>query len=138
MGRQLKDDLKGRGITSGVIALLVRAGTAAQVFTAITVVVPLTLWVAWPGHSTITEPIVLTLFCLSFAWASLSILRWQRCLRRMGWQSPSKLSFGRGGLPEDSDEAELWRRGVHVRYSFLAVIVCMAAFALVKYFTGDY
>jgi hypothetical protein len=42
------------------------------------------------------------------------------------------------GLPEDSDEAELWRRGVHVRYSFLAVIVCMAAFALVKYFTGDY
>src|SRR5580704_1565264 len=96
MGRQLKDDLKGRGITSGVIALLVRAGTAAQVFTAITVVVPLTLWVAWRGHSTITEPIVLTLFCLSFVWASLSILRWQRCLRRMGWQSPSKLSFGLG------------------------------------------
>ena len=104
---------------------------------AIAVVVPLTLWVAWRGHSTVSESIVLTLFCLSIAWASLSILRWQRCLRRMGWQSPNKLSFGLGASPEDADEAELWKRGVHVRYSFLAVIACMAAFALVMYLSGD-
>lgn len=89
---------------SGAAAIFVRAGTALEFLMAFLIVVPLTLWFAWARHSTVAEPMVLTLFCLSFVWLNISILRWQRCLRRLGSSSPGKLAFGLGPRPEGPDE----------------------------------
>jgi len=120
-----------------VIGSFVRAGTALQILMAFLVVIPLSLWFAWARHSTLVEPVVLTFFCLSFAWLNVSILRWQRCLRKMGWRSPARVSFGLGPQPEDPDELEIWRRGTHFRYSFIAVSLSMLAFGITKWLNGE-
>ena len=86
----------------------------------------------------VAELMVLTLFCLSFVWLNISILRWQRCLRRLGSSSPGKLAFGLGPRPEGPDELSLWQRGTHFCYSFAAVLLCMSAFAILKWLNGDY
>jgi hypothetical protein len=102
------------------------------------VVIPLTLWFAWVRHSTIAEPVVLTLFCLSFAWGNVVVLKWQRSFRKLGWSSPNKLAFGLGPRPEDPYELHLWQWGTHFRYSFTAILLCMLAFAIIKWLEGDY
>jgi hypothetical protein len=123
---------------SGVIRLFVRAGTALEFLLAFVVIIPLTLWFAWARHSMIAEPLVLTLFCLSFAWGNVAILKWQRSFRKLGWSSPSKLAFGFGPRPEDPDELHLWQWGKHFCYSFAAILLSMLAFATIKWLQGDY
>ena len=115
-----------------------KASMALEIFVAFLVVIPLTLWFAWAHHSTMAEPVVLTLFCLSFAWTNVSILRWQRSIRKLGWSSPSKVSFGLGPRPEDPDELDIWQRGAHFRYSFIAMLLCMLAFGITKWLNGDF
>jgi hypothetical protein len=122
---------------SGAIGTFVRAGTALEFLVAFLVVIPLTLWFAWARRSTLAELVVLTLFCLSFAWLNVSILRWQRSLRKLRWSSSGKISFGLGPRPEDPEELGIWQRGTHFRYSFIAVLLCMAAFGLVKWLNGE-
>ena len=119
------------------VQAFVRAGTAFEFLVAFLVVIPLTLWLAWARHSTLAEPVVLTLFCLSFAWLNVSIVRWQRSLRKLGWTSPGKVSFGLGPRPEDSNELDIWERGKHFRYSFVAVLLSMLAFAIIKWLNGE-
>lgn len=123
---------------AGVMYWFVRTGTAVELFLAFLIVVPLTLWFAWVRRSGMAEPTILSLFCGSFVWLNIAILRWHRNLRQLGWRSPSKLSFGLGSRPEDLDELEIWNKGRHLRYSFLTVLICMAAFAIVKWLSGDY
>src|ERR1700680_3003443 len=91
----------------GAIGTFVRGVTALECLVAFLVVIPLTLYFAWARHSTLAAPIVLTLFCVSFAWLNVSILRWQRSLRKLGWKSAGKLSFGLGPRPEDPDELHI-------------------------------
>jgi hypothetical protein len=122
---------------SGAIGTFVKVGMALEIFVAFLVVIPLTLWFAWARHSTMAEPVVLTLFCLSFAWLNVSILRLQRSLRKLN-SSPGKVSFGLGPRPEDPDELDIWQRGTHFRYSFIAVLLSMLAFAITKWLNGDY
>jgi hypothetical protein len=121
---------------SGAVGIFVRTGTALEFLLAFLIVVPLTLWFAWKRHSTIAELVVSTLFCLSFVWLNVSILRWQRGLRRMGWSSPGRVSFGLGPRPEDPDELDIWNRGAHFRNSFVAVLLCMLAFGITKWLNG--
>jgi hypothetical protein len=121
----------------GAIGSSVRASTALEFLLAFLVVIPFTLWLAWARHSTMAEPVVLTLFCLSFAWGNVSMLRLQRSLRKLGWSSPGKVSFGLGPRPEDPDELDLWQRGRHFRYSFVATLMCMIAFGIIKWLNGE-
>jgi hypothetical protein len=115
----------------------VRTCTALEILIAFLVVIPLTLWLAWARHSTTAEPVVLTFFCLSFAWLNVSLLRWRRSVRNLGSSSSGKLAFGLGPRPEDLDEVRLWQVGIHLRYSFLAVILTMSAFAITKWLSGE-
>lgn len=120
----------------GTIGTFVRAMTALEVLAALLVIIPLTLWLAWIHHSTLVESIVLTLFCISFAWLSVSILRWQRAVRSMGSSSSGRLALGLGPRPEDSDELRLWELGTHCRFSFVAVVLCMAALPLAAWLSS--
>jgi hypothetical protein len=119
------------------IATFVRTCAALEILTAFLVVIPLTLWLAWARHSKTAEAIALTLFCLSFAWLNLSILRLNRSLRKLGSSSPGGLAFGLGPRPEDVDEMRLWQCGIQFRYSFLAVALSMLAFAITKWLNGE-
>jgi len=126
------------GKVLNAIGILVRAGTALEIMIAFLIVLPLTLWFAWARHSTAAEPVVLTLFCLSFAWGNISLLRWRRNMRKLGWSSPRTLSFGMSPRPEDPSELDTWQRGRHLCLSFVAVLICMFAFGVIKWLNGDY
>jgi hypothetical protein len=123
---------------SKAIGIFVRAGTALEFLLAFLVVIPLTLWFAWERHSTTAEPVVLMLFCLSFAWGNVAVLKWQSSFRKLGWSSTNKLAFGLGPRPEDPDELHLWQWGRHFRHSFAAILLCMLASAIIKWLQGDY
>jgi hypothetical protein len=120
---------------SDVMGALVRGSSGLAALMAFLVVVPFTLWFAWARHSTLAEPIVLTLFCLSFAWLNMSILKWQRTFRSLGQSSSARLLLG--PRPEDQDELLVWQWGRQFRYAFLAVVVCMIAFGFIKWLNGE-
>lgn len=122
---------------ASAIGTFVRTSTALEILMAFLVVIPLTLWLAWARHSKTAESIVLTLFCLSFAWLNLSTLRLHRSPRKLGSSSPGGLAFGLGPRPEDPDEMRLWQCGIQFRYSFLAVALSMLAFGITKWLNGE-
>jgi hypothetical protein len=117
--------------------MFVRAGTAAEIFLGFILVVPLTLFFAWRSHSTLIEPLALTLFCIAFVWLNISILRWQRGLRKLGWTARGRGAFGLGPRPDDPEELDIWQKGAHFRYSFVAVLISMMAFGIVKFINGE-
>ena len=124
--------------TANNLTWFIRASTAVEFLIAFLVVIPLTLWLALARHSSKAEPTILVLFCLSFAWLNISLLRWRRRLRELGWKSPSKVSFGFGPRPEGAGELGIWHAGRHLCSSFVAVLLCMVAFGILKWLNGDY
>jgi len=120
----------------GAIRKVARAGIIVEFLLAFLVVIPLTVWLAWARRSLLAEQLSLTVFCLSFAWLNVSIVRWQRSLRKLGWHSSSRLAFGLSPRPDDADELEMWRRGKHFCYSFLAVLLSIVGFGIVKWVNG--
>jgi hypothetical protein len=129
-------DKPGRPKFERGMGIFVRLSSALAAFLGFLVVIPLTLWFSWSRRSGVAEPAVLTLFCISFVWLNVSILRWQRTLRRLGWSAPRRISFGLGPRPDDAEELEVWSRGAHFLYSFLAVVLSMLAFVAVKWVSG--
>ena len=128
---------QGERTFASAIGTFVRACGALEILMAFLLVIPLTLWPAWSRHARTAESIVLTLFCLSFAWLNLSILRLYRSQRKLGSPSSGGLAFGLGLRPSNADELRLWQAGIHFRYSFLAVILTMLAFAITKWLNGE-
>ena len=95
----------------------------------------LLLWFALSGHSAIYEHLILTLFSIAFGWLSLSIWRWHKgCV---GWEGSADKTalWPKTGGPR---ELLVWKRGLHLRFSFLAVALLMGAFAIMKWLQGDY
>jgi hypothetical protein len=115
------------------IGMFVRLSSGLAAFLGLLVVIPLTIWFSWSRRAGVAEPVVLTLFCISFVWLSVSILRWQRTMRRLGWSAPRSISFGLGPRPDDLEELEVWSRGAHFLYSFLAVVLSILAFVAIKW-----
>lgn len=126
-----------KGTFASAIAAVVGATTALQMLIAFLIVMPFTLWLAWSHHVKTAESLTLTLFCLSFAWLNLSILTMHRSRRKLGSGSSGRLAFGFGARPEAPDEIRLWEWGIQFRYSFLAVVLSMAAFAFTKWVSGE-
>ena len=124
----------GYGLQGAARAFLRQLSTSI-VFLWLLPISALLLWSALSGHSAIAERLILTLFPIAFGWLSLSIWRWHRgCV---GWEgSADRLLFG--PRPEDPDELLVWKRGRHLRFSFLAVALLMAALPIMKWLQGDY
>lgn len=120
-----------------VLGILVRSWTWAALLVAFLLVIPLTLWLAWVRRPGVIEPVILTVFCASFAWFAISILRWQRSVRRLGWKDPRGFLVGFDPAPDDPDDLEMWRRARQYCYSFAAVVLSMAAFAFVLWMRGE-
>jgi hypothetical protein len=92
------------------------------------IVIPLTLWFAWVGHSAIAYSIAQSLFCLSFAWLVISLLQLQRNLRKLGLGPEGRTRlFSMKSRPDDPDEFRAWRWGWQFMYAVIAVLLCMIA-----------
>jgi hypothetical protein len=124
-----------RGFKSDIHSLLGAWFVGVALLTLI--VLAFMLWSSWAWHSGMAESVVWTLYCVSFGWLNVSILRWARFLLKMGSRLPVQIRLGLGPPPDDPDELEIWKRGKHVRYSFLAAGLCMAAFAFVLWLKGE-
>lgn len=109
-------EIMGRGMV-GLTALL-----------GFLIVIPLTLWFAWVGHSGIAYSIAQSLFCLSFAWGLISLLQLQRSLRKLGLGPEERTRlFSMRSPPDDPDELRAWQWGWQFMYAVLTVALFLIA-----------
>jgi hypothetical protein len=87
---------------------LVRAVSGGSILLGLFLVIPLTLWFAWARHTAILNPILVTLFCLSFGWGLVSMVLCFSSLRKLGLDGQGRLRLFSGPRPEDSDELRAW------------------------------
>src|SRR5512136_1663125 len=93
-----------------VLEIFGRAATGLTILLGFLVVIPLTLWFAWAGHSPIANSITVTLFCLSFAWVLISLVQLNRSLGKLGLGPEGRTRlFSMKSRPDDPDELRAWR-----------------------------
>jgi hypothetical protein len=117
-----------------VIGIFVRAGTGLTILVGFLVVIPLTLWFTWAGHSPIAYSIAVSVFCFSFAWMLISLLQLNRSLGKLGLGPEGRTRlFSMKSPPEDPDELRAWRWGWQFMYGGLAVLLSMIVIPLVSW-----
>jgi hypothetical protein len=105
------------------LSFIVKGGTWLFAVWALVVIVPLTLWLAWVGHSGIADFILELLLALSFTWGVVALLQLQRNLRRLGLDTEGRTRlFAMKSRPDDPDELRAWRWGWQFMYAVLAVM----------------
>lgn len=100
------------------------------------VVIPLTLWFAWKNHTSPVNSILVTLFCLSFGWALLSLALFLRGFKELGLDGEERLRLFSGPRPSDPDELCAWQLGWNFMIAVLAVILCMFAIPFASWLSG--
>lgn len=100
------------------------------------VVIPLTLWFAWKDHTTLINPFLVTLFCLSFGWGLLSMALLFRSLKKLGLNGEERLRLFSGPRPDDPDELRVWQLGWHFMFAVLAVILRMLSIPFASWLSG--
>lgn len=120
----------------GAVGGLVNTTSALSILLGLLVVIPLTLWFAWARHTTVLNPILVTLFCLSFGWGLVSMALCFRSLRKLGLDGQGRLRLFSGPRPADPDELRAWQLGWHFMYAVLAVMVCMIAIPVASWLSG--
>jgi hypothetical protein len=103
---------------------------------AFVIVVPLTLWFTWQRASTFTYPVAVTLFCISFAWAAVSMLRMQRGLRKLGLSPSDRMRVFSGPRPDDPDALYAWKWAWQFLYAVIVVGLCMIAIPIASWLSG--
>jgi hypothetical protein len=118
------------------LAVVGRAINRLTVVVGFFIVIPLTLWFAWVGHSSIAYSIAQSLFCLSFGWLLISLLQLQRNLRKLGLGPEGRTRLFSGQRPDDPDELRAWQLGWQFMFAVLAVLVCMIAIPVTAWLSG--
>ncbi len=130
-------DKQSAGKFHYVLGIFGRAATGLTILLGFLVVIPLTLWFAWIGHSGIAYSIAQSVFCLSFAWGLISLFQLQRSLRKLGLGPEGRTRlFSMRSRPDDPDEFRAWRWGWQFMYSVLAVLLCMIAMPVTSWLSG--
>ncbi len=112
-----------------------KGGLVATVVLA-AIIIPLMMWYAWSRSTSVLQALSETAFCVSMVWFLISTMKWERSFGKVsGSASSGKLLFG--PQPNDLDERIAWRWGRHCRYSFVAMILSMGAFALALWRSGQ-
>lgn len=125
------------GRFQGVMDILVRVSSGLAILLAFMVTIPLTLWFTWRHPaSTFAYPAVVTLFCLSFAWATVSMLQMQRSLRKLGLSSSDRMRIFSGPRPDDPDELCAWKWAWQFLYAVLAGVLSMIAIPMTAWLAG--
>lgn len=108
-----------------VIGKVVGASSALTVLLGALIVTPLTLWFAWVHRSTVAYSVLQSLFCLSFAWGLVSLLKAQRGLRRLS--ASERIRVLSGPRPDDPDELYVWKWAWQFMFAVIAVALSMIA-----------
>jgi hypothetical protein len=116
-----------------VTEAVVRGWSGLAALVAFLIVIPLTLWISWRRASTFTYPIAVTLFCLAFAWAAVSMLQTQRALRKLGLSPSDRMRVFSGRRPDDPDEFYAWKWAWQFVYAIIAVLLCMIAIPIASW-----
>jgi hypothetical protein len=121
-----------------VLGIFGRAVIGLNILVGFLVVIPLTLWFAWAGHSPIAYSIAQSVFCLSFAWGLISLLQLNRSLGKLGLGPEGRTRlFSMKSRPDDPDELRAWRCEWQFMYAVLAVLLCMIAIPVVSWLAGQ-
>jgi hypothetical protein len=118
------------------VAGLVRGVSGVTALVGFLIVIPLTLWLGWMHRSTIANSVLVTLFCLAFAWLLVSLLLCQSRLRRLGLTPEDRLRLFSGPRPSDPDELRAWSSGWHFMFAVLAVLLCLIAIPIASWLSG--
>jgi hypothetical protein len=120
-------DEQSKNTFEAVVANCVKAVSGLSMLLAFVVVVPLFLWFAWAHKASNVNSILTTLFCLAFAWASVSMSQCFRSLRKLGLSPQGRMRLFSGPRPDDPDELRAWKWGWHFMSAIAAVLLCMLA-----------
>src|SRR5438445_7046411 len=107
-------DKRLQKVFEGVWASLFKATTGFAILLAFLVVIPFTLWFAWAQHTTLVNPILVTLFCLSFAWVFVSMVLCYRRLRKLGFDGEGRMRLFAGPRPSVLVEVGVWCLGCRI------------------------
>ena len=119
------------------LGIVSRVTSNATIVIGLLVVIPLTLWFAWAGHSAIVYSVAVSLFCFSFIWLLISLLQLQRSLRKLGLGAEGRTRlFSMRSRPNDPDEFRAWRWGWQFMYAVLAALLCMVAIPVASWLSG--
>lgn len=119
-----------------VLQNLAKAVTGLAILMAFLIVIPLTLWFAWAHYESLVNAILVTLFCVSFAWCWVSLILCYRRLLKLGLDGEGRLRLFSGPRPDDPDELLAWQSGWHFMYAVLAVLLCMIAIPMASWLSG--
>lgn len=119
-----------------VSAILAKSTTGLAILLAFLIVIPLTLWSAWAHRNPLVDQILLTLFCVSFAWLFVSMLLCYRRLRKLGLDGQGRLRLFSGARPDNPDELSAWLLGWHFVYAVIAVLLSIIALPVASWLSG--
>jgi hypothetical protein len=120
-----------------VTEALVRGWSGLVALLAFVIVIPLTLWFTWRHASTFAYPLAETLFCISFAWAAVSMVLMQCGLRKLDLRPADRMRVFSGPRPDDPDELYAWKWAWQFLYAFIAVTLCMIAIPVASWLSGQ-
>ena len=133
-GTTLGNEPSGK-LQSG-LGIIGRTATWVTALLGFLVVVPLTMWFAWAGNSTVAYSTAESVFCLSFTWLLISLLQLHRNLQKLGLGPRGRTRLFSGQRPEDPDELRAWQWGWRFLYAVLGVLLCMAAIPVTAWLSG--
>jgi hypothetical protein len=95
------------------------------------------VWFTRAHDATMSDALVLTLICFSFAWTFLPLWQFQRGVRRLGWKGLSRWNYTQlfytrlhsNQPPDDPDLLFLWRWTLQLCWTILPVVLCVSAIA---------
>ena len=118
------------------IEAFARGSSGLTALAAFLIVIPFTLWFAWRHASTFAYPIAMTLFCIAFAWAAVSMVLMQRGLRKLGASPSDRMRVFSGPQPDNPDELYAWKWAWQFLYAIIAVMLCMIAIPIASSLSG--
>ncbi|HTX14414.1 MAG TPA: hypothetical protein VMD77_03885 [Candidatus Baltobacteraceae bacterium] len=117
----------------------VRAWSYLVALAGFLVVIPLSLWFAWNHRLAGVDAlysVIGTVFCASWAFATVSMLQVHRAIRRLGLSGEEAKMLFSGSRPTDPDELIAWKWGWRFMYGIIAGLICMLAISAISLLTG--
>jgi hypothetical protein len=94
------------------------------------IILPLTFWFVWRNSDTLIIKMTQTIFCLSWGWIVVSLLKMFRVLREVGLTPMERLYVLSGPRPDDPDELRVWKSAWQFMIAVIATILFMIAIPL--------
>ena len=120
-----------------VLGVIVKGMTGLTLLLGFLAGIPITLWLAWAHHLAAAISVVLTLFCLAFAWGLVSLFQVSQSLSKLALGLKDSTRLFAGPRPTDPSELRAWRWGWQFLCAVMAVLFCMIAIPVASWLAGQ-